>query len=377
MRNYSIGFVSPTNAWGGLEMNVFRLAVWLKQRGWDIILYGIPDSPLYDNIQKNAIRVRALASTSKVTDIMLTLKLVKLVKKDNVKILILHTNKNFLLAVLAKILSRNFFKLIYDQHMQLGAIKKDFFHTWQYRHIDSWAATLPMMKRNVVEKTNIAPDKVRIIHHGIELERFVAHKPHKYVARDRLKIPREVLLAGVVGRLDPKKCQHVLIEACAKVHQAGRPLHLLIVGDRSLNEETYYTERVHGLTKQLNLEEFVHFRPHLTEVEYAYACLDLFTLTSKSESYGMVTIEAMASELPVIGTNSGGTRDIIADNVNGILVEPLDADELYKAMLRILTDKETSKRLAARAKEDAIDKYSHSRQCELLESLFDSLRSGR
>lgn len=277
------------------------------------------------------------------------------------------------MVVLAKILSKKFFKFIYNQHMHVGRKKKDFFHTWEYNHLESWVVSLPVMKQDVIKNTNVDTKKISIIPHGIELERFTNHQLETNDARCRLKLPRNVFVAGVVGRLDSKKCQHVLIEACARVHQAGFPIHILIVGDISYNEENKYAGDIYKLTEQLALKDYIHFRPHMKDIEYAYAAMDLFALTSRSETYGMVTIEAMACGLPVIGTNDGGTRDIIRNNFNGFLVEPLDIDELSKAIIRFISDKELSNKLAAQAKEDAVNNYSHNRQCDLLESLFDEL----
>ncbi|NOY87804.1 MAG: glycosyltransferase family 4 protein, partial [FCB group bacterium] len=170
-----------------------------------------------------------------------------------------------------------------------------------------------------------------------------------------------------------KKGQHILIEACAMVHKAGYPFHLLIVGEESLNEQTHYAEDLRQLTEQLNLKEFVHFLPYQKKIEMVYKALDLFVLTSQSETYGMVTIEAMASGLPVIATNAGGTKGIIEDNVNGLLVTPFGVSELAGAVIRIISDRELRYRLATQARKDALEKYSHLRQCKRLEELFARL----
>jgi glycosyltransferase involved in cell wall biosynthesis len=200
--------------------------------------------------------------------------------------------------------------------------------------------------------------------------------PPKSEARRKLGLPKEAFIAGVIGRLDPKKGQDILIQACDRVHQTGFPLHVFIVGDETQNEPTGYSAHVRDLAGRARIPNTIIFSPYLNAVEYAYAALDVFVLTSHSETYGMVTIEAMAAGLPVIATSSGGTPDIIHDNINGILVPPRQPRALSDALLRLIHDPQLALRLSDQARKDAIERYSHSRQCGLFEKLFEELETG-
>ncbi len=373
MNSHNIGFVCPSTSWGGLEMNVHRLAVRLKRRGHSVVLYGNPMSILYQKLQAENIRVRPVISRSKFMDIFLAFTLARMIKQDQADIVVLHTNKNFLLTTLAKIVTRRSFKFVYMQHMHVGGTKKDWFHNWEYGHLDCWIAPLPGFKTILEQKTNLPPHKIAVIPLGIEIERFTDGKPERAEARRRLGLPADATIAGVVGRLDPKKGQHILIEACHEVRREGHNLQVLVVGDKTAGEETGYAEGLQQLTREHELQNFVHFRPHLDEIEYAYAAMDIFTLTSKSETYGMVTLEAMVSGLPVIGTSAGGTRDIIDDAHNGLLVRPYDAGHLAEAIIRLLDEGEFARGLARQARRDVIAKYSSHRQCDMLEGLFARL----
>ena len=75
----------------------------------------------------------------------------------------------------------------------------------------------------------------------------------------------------------------------------------------------------------------------------------------------------------MIGTRHGGTREIIRHEQNGLLVEREDPRELAEAIKRLLGDPEMAARLASRARQDAIELYSSTRQCDLFEQLFDKL----
>ncbi|MCK4371717.1 MAG: glycosyltransferase family 4 protein [candidate division Zixibacteria bacterium] len=372
-RDYSIGLLCASGSWGGLEMNVLRLGLWLKERGWKVILYGQKDTRLFENAEAGGISVRHLNSTFKYGDLVNARRLARYVKQDNVQRLIINYGKDLFLSVLAKRFAGRFFKLLMQQHLHVGGVKKDIFHTWEYRHLDAWIAPLPMFADRLKLNTRLDPGKIHIIPFGLELDRFTRRRPDKMEARRRLNLPEEAIIAGIVGRLDVKKGQDVLIRAAHLVHEAGCPLHLLIVGDRTANDPEGYAGSLQRLTEKIGLKPFVHFRPHQADVERVYAAIDIFVLASHSETYGMVTIEAMASRLPVIGTAEGGTLQIIEDGVNGLLVPPQHEKKLAETILNLVNDSNLAEKLASQAESDAINGYSHLRQVELVESLFDSL----
>ncbi|UCD64307.1 MAG: glycosyltransferase family 4 protein [Candidatus Zixiibacteriota bacterium] len=372
MRKCRTAFICPSKSWGGLEMNVFRLAGWLKERGRPMLFYGYPGTELYRNFQKAGFDVKKLRSTSKFGDALLSVPLSRMLRADRADIAVVHLNKNLLLGALAKKFSRRSLKLVYMQHMHVGGKKRDPFHRWLHRQIDAWVTPLEMFKDTLLEKTGLEPSRIAVIPLGVELDRFVK-RPDKPAARNKLGIPQDVPLAGVIGRLDPKKGQHILIEACRRLHDSGTPLHVLIVGDQSRGEQTGYGDRLHHLTGRLGLTDYVYFRPHTDDIETVFAALDIFALTSQSETYGMVTIEAMASGLPVIATSEGGTPGIVAHEQNGLLIEPGSVAQLVEALKRLIHDKPLSQTLAAQAQEDARTRFSHRRQCDLLEKLFDDL----
>ena len=87
----------------------------------------------------------------------------------------------------------------------------------------------------------------------------------------------------------------------------------------------------------------------------------------------MVTVEALVSGLPVIGTNDGGTVSLIEPGRNGFLVEPRNVKALETAMATLLEDRDLAVRMGATAQKEAVLKYSHLSQCEACEKLFADL----
>ena len=371
MSKSKVAFICPSRSWGGLEMNVLRLCVWLNKRGRNILLYCPQDSELASQAKQNHIEIRNLDSTSKFNDLLQAKKLSDSLKKENVRLVLFHLNKNFPMMSLAKLFNRKFFKLLYMQHMHLGENKKDFLHNFIYKQLDCWIAPLNMFAKRLTEISRIPKSKINVIPFGIELDRFVQCSVTQTEARQILNLPTDKKIVGFIGRLDPKKCQHLLIEAAYKLQQNKIDIDILLVGDSTKNEERQYKQELDTLIDKYNLNDKIHFRPHLDNVETAFKALDIFCLTTGSETFGMVTIEAMASQLAVIGSNEGGTTEIIQHEKNGLLYQSGNSDEIVLSIERLLQDATFKDNLAKQAREDALQYYSHTSQCDALEKCFD------
>ncbi|KAA3634120.1 MAG: glycosyltransferase family 1 protein, partial [Calditrichaeota bacterium] len=332
MNQKTIAFFCPSKSWGGLEMNVLRIALWMQEAGSRILLYADPDSQLYSEAYKTSLPLISFISESKFSDLKNAAKLKKSLTENNVDIILFHLNRNFPLLALIKIMMKDSIKTAYVQHMQLGANKKDLIHKVIYSRLDCWIAPLNMFKKSLVEYTSIPESKISVVPFGIELDRFTEPKRSREEARKLLKLPLNKTILGFVGRIDPKKCQHTLIEAAHLLIQQEYDIEILLVGDKSKNEHDQYVKKIEEMITEYNLIKKIHLREHFKEIEAAYKAIDIFILTSSAETFGMVTIEAMASGLPVIGTNSGGTPEITEDNKTGLLFEPENAPDLAEKL---------------------------------------------
>ena len=87
------------------------------------------------------------------------------------------------------------------------------------------------------------------------------------------------------------------------------------------------------------MNEYVKFLPFTDDVPRLMAALHIFILPSFAETFGIVVIEAMAMEKPVIATNVGGPPEIIVDGKTGLLLEPRNVEAISSAIERILSGK--------------------------------------
>jgi glycosyltransferase involved in cell wall biosynthesis len=375
-RNYSIASYCSSPAWGGLEMNVLCLVRWMTEHDWSVRFYGPADTRLHTEVKQLGLQTAAIDSRLKAGDLVNAWRLARVIRRDGVRRLIVHQSRDLFMGVMACLLTGGRCRLVYSQHMHIGVNKHDWYHRWLYGRIEAMITPARWLADRVLEKTSVPKEKLHVVTWGIEVDRFTTKKTRKIDKQDariRFGLPNDATVIGLVGRLDPKKGQDIAIEALALVHAAGHPAHLLIVGDQSFGEGSRYTDRVYQMVTDLKLTEFVHFFPHQDKIEAVYAALDIFVLASKSECYGMVTVEALVCGLPVIGTNDGGTISLIDHGRNGLRVEPFDAGDLATNLIDLLNDDSLRERLARTALEESAERFDHHRQCRAWGEILDAM----
>lgn len=138
------------------------------------------------------------------------------------------------------------------------------------------------------------------------------------------------------GNLKEVKGFDLLIKAFSRIAKEYSQARLIIIGDGI--EKNHLIE----LARKLNIFDKILFKGALNRIDIAhiYQNADSFVLSSRSETFGVAYIEAMASGLPVIATRCGGPENFVIPQT-GILVEPENIDELYNAMQDFILQKES------------------------------------
>ena len=139
---------------------------------------------------------------------------------------------------------------------------------------------------------------------------------------------------GTVGRLDPGKGQQTALRALAYLPEH---VHWLFVGNNTVNNGVDERATLEALAAELGLDGRVHILSAREDVLPVYDALDGFGMTSHAETIGTVTLEAMAREVPVVGTDSGGTSELLAE-VRGLLCLPQNAKALAAAVRSTMSE---------------------------------------
>jgi glycosyltransferase involved in cell wall biosynthesis len=153
-----------------------------------------------------------------------------------------------------------------------------------------------------------------------------------------------------------------------------------MVGEPTKNEGNDYYQYLMDLIGRYSLADKIHLRPFSDTIEIYLRAFDIFVLTSVSETYGMVTVEAMVSGLPIVATNSGGTPELLQFGELGMLFSPGNKYDLFEKLSALLDDPEAAKMLGIKAQRHAINRFSHVTECREMErvilQLFDGRRAG-
>jgi len=207
--------------------------------------------------------------------------------------------------------------------------------------------------------------KIRIIHRGVNLERF---DPAKVTAE------RVTMLAGgwrledglpvvmLPGRLTRWKGQVMFIEAIAKMKR--RDLRCLLVGGDQ--GRTEYRQELENLVNSRGLGEIVRIVDHCDDMPAAYMLTDVVVSASTDpEAFGRILVEAQAMGRPVVASDHGGARETVIEGETGWLYPPGDADALAATLDKVLgMSREDRAGLAEKATANVREHFSKQTMCD-------------
>ncbi len=199
------------------------------------------------------------------------------------------------------------------------------------------------MADHVLASRIVAPNRVRVIHNGIDFSSYITPQDTRAV-RDSLGIPCDAPVIGTIGRLTEIKRQDVLIRAFAAVREKLPAAHLLLVGDGPLLTE------LRALAESLNVAPFVHFAGYQQRTAPYLQAMNVFALTSRSEGMPQALLESCIAAIPVIASRVGGIPEVIDHRHTGLLCEPGDAAALAAGILDLFDQPDRARSFAAAAK---------------------------
>lgn len=365
MSRKNIAIICVSKGFGGLELNTLKLAQWLREYGWNVSLMVAKGS----GMERNAGSYCESVFTTDTHGTFGKMKAIRQwLKTFDASILFTPHNKDIAAISLYKRLYNDKVKQVYQQQMQVGIKKKDLIHTLRYSKIDLWVSPLNYLRDEVVTHTRVPLRKVAVVPLGIEIGRFLNNTVSKATAREKLSLPQEPKIIGVLGRIDPKKGQDFLIKAIKHLRDnTSFNYHLLIMGAITPHEGDHYLKSLYQLVADNNLSDRVHFRESTSEVELFYSAIDVFGMPSHGETFGMVTIEAMASKKPVIGTDRCGTKELLQDGKFGYLHEYENIEDFTQKLAALESNSQLDVMLEA-ARNEVIQKYTREIMCRGLDA---------
>ncbi len=192
--------------------------------------------------------------------------------------------------------------------------------------------------------------------------------------RAELGLGAEEPLVGIVGRIGLGKGHEHFVAAAVRLLSAGVAAHFVIVGDTLFEEDGWRAEALRRIVKDAGIEARVRFVGARRDVPAVMRGLDVLVLASDAEPCGRVLFEAMASGTAVVGTDTGGTPEIVRDGREGLLVPPRDAGALAAAIEALVRDPERRRRLGAAGVERVRAEFTIDRYVARTLDVYDAVR---
>jgi len=214
-------------------------------------------------------------------------------------------------------------------------------YSWKYLiyffNLVDWA-TIPTKTGAEIYKNRGLIKNITPISNGLRTEIFNPKNDGEYL-REKFDLPKKNIVL-YTGRINEEKNLDVLINAIPYVLK-NIDAHFLIVGSGG-----EYKQSLIKLTEDLNVRENTTFTDFLDWDDYPniYSIADVFAMPSEAELQSIVTMEAVASGLPIVVVNKGALPEL-ASNYNGLIFEPKNSKQMAECITRILTDETLKKKM--------------------------------
>ena len=359
---HRIAYLCGTKAWGGLEMNQVRNAQWMKERGHTVVIFCIKNSPVYNAAILKNLSISIIKQHRHHYDFFNAFLLYKALKDLKIEHLIFRATFDMSIAASIRFLSRGRIKTHFFMEMAFVQNKRHFFRTWRYSFFDSWICPLAYLKEQVLINSNFPEKKIHIIPSGIDLKEF---KPtNKVEAREKLGLPSERKIIGLIGRFESKKGQMLALEAMRYV---TTDFLLLLVGEETLDQKSNYLNELKHYIREQKLEDKLQFLNFTQSPADVFNAIDWTLMASYSETFGMVTLESMACGTPVIGSKTGGTKSLLNEGKLGVLFDPNNAQDLAEKINLALSEKKVIEKTKLIS---FIQTYDFNQVCSMVEKLL-------
>lgn len=224
-----------------------------------------------------------------------------------------------------------------------------------FRSVRAQTVTTELQKEKLKELYGFESDNVVVIPPGVDVHRFSPPEDRE----DRIRDNRYIFC---LSRIDANKGHNLLLYAFDIVRKSVKDVRL-VIGGGSPNpgpREREVLDNMKRIIKEREMQDSVEIMGYISDdmLVSLYGRAELFVLPSIFEPFGMTALEAMACGTPVVASKFGGIKNVIESGVNGLLVDPADADEFARAIIGLLDNSELARLYGRRGRETILEHFS-------------------
>lgn len=254
--------------------------------------------------------------------------------------------------------------IVLYSHIWISHSKRDPLHALAYSLIDQFWCSSNASKAVLEKFLPLAKHKIKVVRYGRNIGELQKSFLTKAEARSRLQIPTQAQVFGTLSRVDAGKGSRELWNSAVKVLRARPDTHFLMIGpatasdpkavklDAELEAELAAIKQNepaigNRITKLGRLENGTDYLP----------AFDLFILATYKENFALTLLEAQLAGVPCLGTNSGGTPDLVKPPETGWLFEPENESSLTAALTQALGDQARWPEIATQSRDNILKSY--------------------
>ncbi len=345
----------------GLDRKKYDVSVWCVTRGGETAT----------ELSEKGIEVKILGISSYHNPLS-TFKMTRLLKASRADIV--HTHGYFA-SVIGRLAARRAAIPVILAHVHSTYWEYKKRHLMIERKLSRFTQKIICCSKaveNFVRNTEkITDNKTIVIYNGVDEGRFSPRKSSTSI-RAEFGLDEEAAVVGTVSSLTPHKGHEYLIQAASLVQDTFPSVKFLVVGDGPLRI------KLEEQAKNLNIHPSVIFTGTRKDIPEILSLLDVFVLPSHTrEGLGIVIIEAMAAEKPVVATDIGGIPEVVDDGETGLLVPPGDPEALSKAITTLLQDPSRAKTMGEKGRTRVKEMFTTTKMLSEIEHVYQSLTSQR
>lgn len=230
--------------------------------------------------------------------------------------------------------------------------------------VDHYIAVSEANARYLVEDKGLPAEKIVVIRNGCDLSRFDPASEIPFNLKRELEFAESDPVILLVGRLEPQKGHHVLLDAFPAVRREFPAVRLICLGEGSLRGD------LEAKAGSLGLADAVRFVGFQANVPEWLALADFTVLPSYYEGLPIAAIESLAAGRPVVATAVDGTPEVVVEGKTGLTVPPGNPPELAKALCRLLRDSDLRKTMGSEGRRWVAENFSQEQQLRRTQELY-------
>jgi len=374
MESKRILFVSSLRRYGGGERWMLDTAAGLRERGHDARLVARPGSVLAASAPARGIPLTTIEMRGDVDPIAITQFATQL-RRFQPHVVCPNLDREIRIAAASIRASRALrprpvpARLIPRRGSEFPLKDKRHYRLVYLFDIERVIVNSEATKRTMVSDAPwFPPEKAVVIYNGIDDTPYDRLAPQRDSLRAKVRgaigAPPDAPVMTLVGELNERKQQRVVIEAMPNVLERFPNARVLFVGDGSDRATLEATVRERGLHASIL---FTGFRADVPEILMGS---DALLLPSRVEGFGYVLVEAMAAGIPCIASNVSSIPEIVEDGVTGILHAVGDSGAIADAITTILSDRVRARAMGETGARIAREKFTFTHMLDQVERAF-------